>query len=306
MNKLKRYLDDHHSLYRALEVIGIKKLSQAIRKRALNLPVNGVKKVKIVGVEMLFSLADTPSQVFFNHPFFSGELYEKEVVHHLAERLRDSSRCFVDIGANIGYYSVLAGKILATQGGVVHAIEMDVDNANRIRKNLRLNDLHNVSIHEVALGDHIGSVEYYRCGSFRNTLEVSSDEQDQYSKVSAPMTTMDLLIAEEAINPVIIKIDVEGAEYIVLQGMEKLLSDRALEIYCEVHVEETTGGLASFGHSINDVWKILERHNYRVWEIPLRKDSKQSNIRIINDVRDIVESTMLYASNVQKVENISL
>jgi FkbM family methyltransferase len=199
----------------------------------------------------------------------------------------------------MGYYSVLAGKILATQGGVVHAIEMDADNANRIRKNLRLNNLRNVSIHEVALGDHVGSVEYYRCGSFRNTLEVSSDEQDQYSIASVLMTTSDLLVAEQAINPEIIKIDVEGAEYIVLQGMEKLLSESQLEIYCEVHIDETNGGLASFGHSINDVWKILERHNYRIWEIPLRKDSKQSNIRIINDVREIIESTMLYASNVQ-------
>lgn len=298
MDKIKRYLDDHHSLYRALEVTGIKKLYKATRKRVINLLGKDVKQVNIVGVEMLFSLEDPPTQIFFNQPFFSGEDYEIEVICHLAERLKDC-RCFVDIGANMGYYSVLAGKLLATQGGVVHAIEMDVDNANMIRKNLRLNNLHNVSIHKVALGDRIGSVEYYRCGSFRNTLEVISEAQDQYSRVKVPMTTMDFLITEEAIAPDIIKIDVEGAEYLVLRGMEDLLNDRALEIYCEVHVDETNGGLASFDHSVDDVWKVLERHNCRVWEIPLRKDSKQSNIRIINDPRDIVESTMLYASNVQ-------
>jgi hypothetical protein len=64
---------------------------------------------------MLFSLEDPPTQIFFNQPFFSGELYEIEVVRHLAESLRGSS-CFVDIGANFGYYSVLAGKTHATQG----------------------------------------------------------------------------------------------------------------------------------------------------------------------------------------------
>lgn len=298
MEKLKRYLNDHRSLYRTLEVIGIKKLYQVARKRELNFLENRVKKVNISGIEMQFSIADTPSQVFFNHPFFSGEQYEKEVVNHLADKLKDSI-CFVDIGANMGYYSILAGKILATQGGEVHAIEMDADNANRIRKNLRLNELRNVTIHELALGNHEGTVEYYRCGSFRNTLEVNSNEQDQYSKASAPMTTMDLFIAEQAVDPDVIKIDVEGAEYIVLQGMDQLLSDRTLEIYCEVHLDETPGGLASFGHSIDDVWRVLERHNFRVWEIPLRKVNQHSTIRMINDAGDIFESTMLYASNVQ-------
>ena len=115
MDKIKRYLDDHHSLYCALEVTGIKKLYQATRKRVINLLGKDVKQVNIVGVDMLFSLEDPPTQIFFSQPFFSGELYEIEVVRHLAERLRDSS-CFVDIGANFGYYSVLAGKTHATQG----------------------------------------------------------------------------------------------------------------------------------------------------------------------------------------------
>jgi hypothetical protein len=70
---------------------------------------------------------------------------------------------------------------------------MDVDNANMIRKNLRLNNLLNVSIHEVALGDRIGSVEYFRCGSFRNTLEVNSEARDQYSSVNAPVPSNELL-----------------------------------------------------------------------------------------------------------------
>jgi FkbM family methyltransferase len=157
-------------------------------------------------------MEDTPTKVFFNGPFFSGVNYEIEVVNHLVKRL-DNCGCFVDIGANLGYYSVLAGKILATKGGKVHAIEMDADIVNIIQKNLSLNELSNVYIHEIALGNREGSI--------------------------------------------------------------------------------------SFGHSINDVWNVFEKHHYWVWEIPLRKGSKQSAVRLVNDVRDIAESTMLYASNIQ-------
>lgn len=118
------------------------------------------------------------------------------MIRHLANRLEECD-CFVDVGANLGYYSVLAGKILATRGGVVHAVEMDDENAERIRKNLRINDLNNVVVHQVALGNSHGSVEYYWCNSLRNTLEVSPEERDQYLKSRVPITTMDSFIQEE-------------------------------------------------------------------------------------------------------------
>lgn len=105
----------------------MKGIYHMIRESTLYLRLRGTKKVVIDGVEMVFSLRDPQSRVFFYHPFFRGELYEKSVTHHLVERLK-ASRCFVDVGANIGFYTVLAGKLLDPLGGVVHAIEMDFDN----------------------------------------------------------------------------------------------------------------------------------------------------------------------------------
>lgn len=80
--------------------------------------------------------------------------------------------------------------------------------------------------------------------------------------------------------------------------MEEFLSEHAVEIYCEVHMDETSGGLANFGHSFTDAWEFLGKNHFNIWEIPLRKDSAQSSIRKINYESDIIESTMLYASNV--------
>lgn len=294
MYELKRYIGKHPTIYRTLEILGVRKIYEAVRETNIYLRLSGAKKIVIEGIEMLFTQQDAQSRIFFNHPFFSGELYEREVAHHLANRLKNA-KCFVDVGANMGFYSVLAGKILSQRGGMVHAIEMDAENVNRIRANLRLNGLRNVIIHEIALGDQSGTVEYYRCGSFRNTLEVSVNDRERYEQVSVPMTTLDSLLSEMEIAPDVIKIDVEGAEYLVLKGMNATMMS-PIDIYCEVHIDETEGGLASFGHTIDDVWSLLQRHNYQLWEIPLREDSRHSGVRKLKVVSDIDESTMLYAS----------
>lgn len=294
MYELKRFINERPRIYRALEILGMRRIYQATRETNIFLRLSGVRKIVIDGVEMLFSQQDDQSRIFFNHPFFSGELYEREVARHLVSRIRESN-CFVDVGANMGFYSVLAGKILSQRGGIVHAIEMDAENVKRIRANLRLNGLRNVIIHEVALGDQKGKVEYYRCGSFRNTLEVSAKERDHYEQVSVPMTTLDSLLAEMEIAPDVIKIDVEGAEYLVLKGMKATMMSSA-DIYCEVHIDESEGGLNSFGHTINDVWSMFEKHNYQMWEIPLRVNNKHNGLRKLKVVGDIDESTMLFAS----------
>lgn len=304
MYELKKYINEHPTIYRALEFLGMRRIYQAARDTNIYLRLSGVKKIVIDGVELLFTQQDAQSRIFFNHPFFSGELYEREVARHLVNRIRESN-CFVDVGANMGFYSVLAGKILSQRGGVVHAIEMDAENVKRIRANLRLNGLRNVIIHEVALGDQSGTVEYYRCGSFRNTLEVSANKRERYEQVSVPMTTLDSLLREMEVPPDVIKIDVEGAEYLVLKGMNATMMSPA-DIYCEVHIDESEGGLSSFGHTIDDVWSLLQKHNYQLWEIPLRVDSKHSGVRKLKVVSDIGESTMLYASRNHAARQVEL
>lgn len=272
----------------------MKRLYNRFRESYIYLRLWGTKKVVLDGVEMVFSLQDTQSRVFFYHPFFRGEHYEQAVTHHLIDRLK-TSRCFVDIGANIGFYTVLAGKLLERRGGIVHAIEMDLDNIRRTRANVRLNNLCNVCVHHVALGDRIGTVDYYRRESFRHTLGVSQNEQGHFQKISVPMKTLDSLAQEFDFQPDIVKIDVEGAEFLVLQGMQKILAQHRLEVYCEVHIEEEQGGLKSFGHTFDDVWEIFSDHGFRMYEVPLRQENSALQIHLLSQADEVKRSTMIYA-----------
>lgn len=272
----------------------MKKIFYRFRESYIYLRLRGTKKVVLDGVDMVFSLKDPQSRVFFYHPFFRGEHYEQAVTHHLIDRLK-ASRCFVDVGANIGFYTVLAGKLLERRGGIVHAIEMDLDNIQRTRANVRLNRLHNVSVHHVALGDRIGTVDYYRRESFRHTLGVSQNEWDHFQKISVPMKTLDSLAEEFGFQPDIVKIDVEGAEFLVLQGMQKILAQSKLEVYCEVHIEEEQGGLGSFGHTFEDVWEMFSDHHFSMYEIPLRQENSALQAHILKQADEVTRSTMIYA-----------
>ena len=122
---------------------------------------------------------------------------------------------FVDIGANIGSYSVLASKVC---GASVIAIEPDPDTAKHLYRNFQINDVLDVSeIAETALGASRGTV------SFTIGLDTTNKVADGADKDvrTAPLTTLDSLLEKR--RPRVIKMDVEGYEAEVLKGAEKTL-----------------------------------------------------------------------------------
>lgn len=131
-----------------------------------------------------------------------------------------SGMTLLDIGANIGLYSLLSAKRLGGSG-FVHAFEPTPFVANRLRDNVRLNHFHNVIVNQIALSDQAGTVKFYvheeaDCSSLAavssNSIEVQTMSLDEYLRRAA-IQRVDL-----------IKIDVEGAEVKVLRGAQALLS----------------------------------------------------------------------------------
>lgn len=124
---------------------------------------------------------------------------------------------FVDAGANIGVYSVLASRLVGAQGHVL-AIEMMPDTAAILKSHIELNSLSNVSVIENALADQPGSVvtatlPQGQCG--QATIMDQADLSGEQFSVTT--TTLDeLLRGFDSIA--LLKLDVEGVEELVLQG----------------------------------------------------------------------------------------
>ncbi len=213
---------------------------------------------------------------------------------HFIERLK-RARCFLDVGACLGFYTVIAAKLSAPSGGSAHAIEMDAANLRHLSESVSLNRLENVRVYQAAAGDKNGVVSYFQCGTEIHTLDPSLAAAGRYEKMEAPMVTLDTFTEKHSLDPDVIKIDVEGAEFNVLRGMEALLKKPGLKLYIEVHLHEGRGSLGAFGHKIEDVTGLLRRNGFTMEILPLRQDSKIAP-GILKDESQLTESVMLYCS----------
>lgn len=280
-------------VHRLLVAAGVRFVYRSIRNTILFLKYGNIKRITIEDLRVCYSTEDEASKRFFNDKYWFGDLFEKEITLHMITALR-KSRCFIDVGANMGFYSILFAKLTEKHGGVSHAIEMDLENVGRMVKSIRLNNLTNVVTHHLAIGDHNGEVEYYRRGSELNTLMVTEKDRS-HEKVTVQMRTMDEFVQENRLEPDAIKIDVEGAEFLVLSGMHDTLRKKDLKVYCEIHLHRGSGSLHAFGHSVEEVVAIFKEHGFLLKLLRLRSDSQYEE-RYIQSAAEITESCMLFAS----------
>jgi FkbM family methyltransferase len=157
---------------------------------------------------------------------------QEAMVRHLAR-----GAVFYDIGANLGFFSLLAAHLSGLREGRVYAFEAAPDNAEAIRRNAELNLIGNIEVIGAAVSASSG----------RAQLQVVDDQS--WSKLAGygehPFTVEvievetvaidDLLGRGELPPPDVVKIDVEGAEIAVLQGMRETIDRHRPAIICELH-----------------------------------------------------------------------
>jgi len=149
--------------------------------------------------------------------------YEPEVTAFLAERLR-FCRSFFDVGASTGYYTRIALNLMDSEGRVV-AFEPDPKAASCIRKTLSDPRL---TVREEALGckDHDAVLER-REGLASRIRDESIAGTGYANGTEVRVRSLDgLLEADRVPPPDLLKIDVEGGEILVLEGMHRLLQRR--------------------------------------------------------------------------------
>lgn len=175
--------------------------------------------------------------------FISGQ-YERPVQDMIESLVKPSDVCY-DVGANLGFFSVLLGRLVGSTG-MVYAFEPVPENAAMIEKNAQLNHFNNIQVLRIAcsrgsnksellLAHHIG-------GAVLKNAGVPPDFSGE--KILVKTSSLDLLVESDQIMPPdLVKIDVEGAELDVLISMENILKkwepivivevDDAIQSKCE-------------------------------------------------------------------------
>lgn len=202
--------------------------------------------------------------------YLSG-MYEKNVTK-LFYNLVNEGITVVDIGAYVGYYTVLASKLVGEKGRVL-AFEPAPDSFLQLKKTIEANRFENVTLYQVAVSDKIGKTNL-RLSSCPSTHAIT-DATDGFfignykqtgETIEVEVMPLDKIIDENVLpyDSLIVKIDVEGAELKVLKGMEKILNEcDNLHLIISVHEQK----FPAFDYTPKQFFQYLEKHQLDLYLI---------------------------------------
>jgi FkbM family methyltransferase len=146
---------------------------------------------------------------------------------------------FVDVGANMGSYTVLAAGVCGARCIAFEPVEAMVV---ELKEQLRLNDIiDRVDIRAIALGAQPGTVRFLDASDNDTVGRVAAHGETATTSRDAPQSTLDIELASVA--PALIKMDVEGYEYAVLEGARHVLANPSLDAL----IMEVNDGVRTYG-----------------------------------------------------------
>lgn len=183
--------------------------------------------------------------------------FEEEETAVLVRCLRRAD-CFVDVGANIGYFTCLARAM----GRSAIAFEPQLNNLSYLYRNLRLNGWDDTEVYPVALGDHNGIISmYYQTSTIVSAIRDWGSYPAQEQNVSI-VKLDDILGTRLCGKRLVIKIDVEGFEYSVLRGATEVLGMSPRPVWM-VEIWLNEGHLGRVNPNFLATFELFWRNGYQ-------------------------------------------
>jgi FkbM family methyltransferase len=179
------------------------------------------------------------------------------------ENLLQPGQCVLDIGANIGLYSALACKRVGPTGRVI-AVEPSAENCGFIRQTAERNGFAQLSVNQKAAGASRAEAFLYLCSNNKADHRVF-DQSHQRDRVPVEILPLDDLLDGLQVTRVdVMKIDTQGYEAFVFDGMKRLLQDkRPLKIMMEFW----PWGIEQSGRQPAELLQTIKAHGFTVTEI---------------------------------------
>ena len=216
-------------------------------------------------------------------PVVSGALtfriYEKNEIAFF-KRILEPGQTMLDIGANVGLYTAIGGKVIGPSGKII-CFEPDLQSLGFLKKTVSKNQLDFAEIINAAASDQSGTARLHVSNSNRGDNRLyANDFSDESFEVET--LRIDNLLLDKGVAKVdVVKIDVQGFEGQVISGMEKILKvSKNLRMLMEFWPK----GLEDAGSDAEEMLSKLESLGLRVYELK----SKGSFEKIANK-RDFIE-----------------
>ncbi|MFD4118445.1 FkbM family methyltransferase [Streptomyces niveus] len=236
----------------------------ALTVAVLNPRLRRTPRLRVVRARFSARFAVDTQDLIQRYIYMFG-IWEPHMTRWLQARLSPGDT-FIDVGANIGYYTVLASGLVG-EGGRVVAVEASPDFHQRLLAQVRLNRRDNVRAVNGAVSDKRRTLTFVLASSTNmgaNSI-VPYDGPAESSFEVAAFPLGELLDTAEISTARVIKIDVEGAEGSVVRGMIPMLDK--LRPDCEITVEVTPDRMAQLGDSVEELMRIMHAHGFHAYRL---------------------------------------
>lgn len=174
----------------------------------------------------------------------------------------------IDVGANIGYYSIMAGNYLKPRHGVVYAYEPEFRNRLQLYSNKNLNNLYNVIVKPVAASDIDGEATLFVSNTEwgEHSLQNLSNIRKVDKTIKVRTERLDSIVKPSSFDGLavsLIKIDVEGSELKVLRGAKHIIES----CHPVIILECWEYALNAAGDTIENLFGQLDTFEYEVYLI---------------------------------------
>jgi len=226
------------------------------------------------------------------------EKFETELI----EKVLRKGDTFLDIGANLGYYTLIAAKIVGNEGKVF-AFEPESNNFALLKRNVEMNGFKNIVLVNKAISNKSGKAKLF-LSKERNVFGGHSLYNNEWLNAKEnDFVTVDIITLDEFFKDYdgdidIIKMDIEGAEGLALQGMQNLLrKNKNVKIFTEF----SPIGLKASPIGPKEYLNMLMNFGFKIYEINEEKkklesiktyilNMNQTNLLSIKDSKLIMEA----------------
>jgi len=223
---------------------------------------------------------------------YADNLIHEEATTALFKKNVREGNVVVDLGANIGYFTLLASRIVGPKGKVF-AFEPEPRNYSYLKKNIEINSYKQAAAFRKAVSSQNGKTELFICdydsghhtiNQFSGIETYGRGRDSRKTAIEIETVALDDFLREKAGHVDVIKMDVEGAEFLALSGMDKILrNNKGLKMFVEFFpllIEKMGNSPREF------IERLLGDYNFSVFVIPDDYDASKHEMVKINSAEE--------------------
>ena len=223
--------------------------------------------------------------------------WEKDITT-LIQQICKRGNIIFDVGANIGYYTLITAKLVGEEG-MVYAFEPCPRNIRLLEDNVQRNHLKNISIERTALGEKSGTMYMYLPSYVHFGVGSFFKSRHYLIQKAVQVITLDDFIKERGITHIdFLKMDIEGGEIFALRGMKETLKQKIIRNIF-IHIHSTI--LSRKSYKSQEIKKSLIGSGYKLYKIvanrflPTSIDSEEGGYFLVSDSKRLSAISKKYS-----------